>query len=128
MLAMISSASSPSSHKISQPTFFKSSASPSLKSVNFPKERVDLHLGYEELKRYKFGQLQFNPKIRLILVGPMPHSVSGKDEFSSIISMMERTEGFTKIKRLMNGSELKINKTNLKISVQEEIDSGYLVV
>lgn len=98
----------------------------SLKSAEISKERIELHLGYEELKHYEFSKLQYNANYRLILVGPMPHSNTDKGDFSSAITMMENSEGFTKIKRLNNQGSLKITKTNLKIAVEEEIGKGYL--
>lgn len=98
----------------------------SLKSVGISKERIELHLGYEELKKYPFSKLQYNAGYRLILIGPMPHSNTDKAEFSSPISMMEQTDGYPKILRLSSNGQLKITKSNLKISVQQEIDLGYL--
>ena len=62
----------------------------------------------------------------MILVGPMPHSTIDKGEFSSPISMMEQTDGYSKIVRLSSNGELKITKSNLKMTVQQEIDQGYL--
>lgn len=98
----------------------------SLQSVGITKERIELHLGYEELKTYSFSKLQYNAGYRLILVGPMPHSTTDKGEFSSPISMMEQTDGYSKIVRLSSNGELKITKSNLKMTVQQEIDQGYL--
>jgi hypothetical protein len=99
----------------------------SLQSVNIPKDRIELHLGYKELQSFKFLQLQYNPKYRLILAGPIPHSTVDKGSFSSPIAMMENTHGYTKIIRLNSNGELKITKTNLKMTVQQEIDKGYLI-
>ncbi|WP_432718908.1 hypothetical protein [Pectinatus frisingensis] len=98
----------------------------SLQSVGISKERIELHLGYEEAKTYQFTKLQYNASYRIILVGPMPHSTTDKGEFSSTISMMEQTDGFTKVIRMNSNGELKITKSNLKIVVQQEIDNGYL--
>ena len=40
--------------------------------------------------------------------------------------MMEQTDGYSKIVRLSSNGELKITKSNLKMTVQQEIDQGYL--
>lgn len=98
----------------------------SLKSVGISKERIELHLGYEALKKFSFSKLQYNAGYRLILVGPMPHTNTDKAEFTSPISMMEKTDGYPKILRLSSNGQLKITKSNLKINVQQEIDMGYL--
>lgn len=97
-----------------------------LKRLHIEKDRVELHLGYKELKRYPFTTLQYNHNYRLILVGPLPHSVTGKEDFSSIITMMENTDGYTKVVRLCSNQQLKITKSNLRNTVREQIASGYL--
>ena len=98
----------------------------SLKSVGVPKNKIELCLGYEEMVRVNFQRLRYDAAYRLILVGPMPHSTMGKDEFSSAITMMEKTDGYTKIIRMTSGNGLKITKTNLKEVVGEEIRQGFI--
>ena len=98
----------------------------SITSQGISQDRVELHLGYDKLKRYRFGDLQYNSAYRLILVGPLPHSTNGKDGYSSVIAKMEQEEGFTKLVRLLSNGKLKITKTNIKEAVQREIESGYL--
>lgn len=100
----------------------------SIVSQGISKERVELHIGYDELKRYKFNDLQYNSAYRLILVGPLPHSTNDKGKYSSIISRMEQDAGFTKLVRLISNDQLKITKTNVKEAVRREIESGYLSV
>ena len=68
----------------------------------------------------------YNNKYRLIIVGPMPHSTYGKDEFSSAIARMENTEGFPLVRRAIANGGLKITKTNIKQILQEELESGFL--
>lgn len=98
----------------------------SLESVGILKNRVELRLGYDELKHYNFNNLQYNSAYRLILVGPMPHSTMGKGDFSSTIAKMEHTDGFTKVIRLRSNEQLKITKSNLKAVVREQMEEGYL--
>jgi len=99
-----------------------------LKDLGIPKTRVELYFGYNELVKYPFQRLQYKYEYRLILFGPLPHSTSGKDNFSSIINKLEETDGYTKVVRLTDGHALKITKTNLKNAVREEIRNGYLVI
>ena len=88
--------------------------------------RVECHTDYEDIQRYQFNNLMYNHKYRLIIVGPMPHSTYGKDEFSSIITRMENTEGFPCVRRAIANGGLKITKTNIKQILQEELESGFL--
>ena len=73
-------------------------------------------------------KVYYNPNIRLILFGPIPHSTKGRDKYSSIINKLENTDGYPKIIRMTAGSGLKITKSNLKAVLKKEIYSGYLSV
>lgn len=97
-----------------------------LKTLNIPKEKVELHLGYSDSKSYNFRNLQYNPNYRLILFGPIPHSVESKEDYSSVISNLENTEGYPKVIRLTDKHQLKITKSGLKNVIEEQIRIGYL--
>ena len=99
-----------------------------LKEYGINKNRIELHLGYEEAKSYPFRRIQYNPNYRLILFGAMPHSGKGKEERSSIIAQIEDTDGYPKVIRLSDGHGLKLTKTGLKNAVKEQIEIGYLAV
>lgn len=99
----------------------------SISACGISKGRIETHIGYEELKRFDFGRLQYNSAYRLILVGSMPHSTKGKGDYSSAITRMEQEEGFTKVVRLVSNEQLKITKSNLKKAIKKEIDEGYLL-
>lgn len=99
-----------------------------LKKFGIDKNRIELHLGYEEAKNYQFGGIQYNPNYRLILFGAMPHSGKGKEERSSIITQIEDTDGYPKVIRLSDGHGLKLTKTSLKNAIKKEIETGYLLV
>ena len=99
----------------------------SIESVGIPRERVELRLGYDDRSNEEFIRtLRYNNKYRLILVGPMPHSTTATGDFSSAITMMQNTDGYTKVISLYSNGELKISKTNIKQAVQSAVDSGYL--
>ncbi len=99
-----------------------------MKDLGINKDRIELHLGYDEIKRFQFKNIQYKPKYRLILFGPVPHSGEGKQEKSSIISQLESDDGYPKIIRLTDGHGLKITKNNLRTTLEEEIKSGYLEI
>jgi len=99
-----------------------------LKELGISKDRIEMRLGYEEAIRYPYKKLQYNPSYRLVLIGPIPHSIAGKEDASSIITLLEREVGYPKIIRLVSGYELKITKTSLIEAVEREIKNGYLEV
>jgi hypothetical protein len=99
-----------------------------LKECGISKERMELQIGYDNVKKYAFSNIQYNPNYRLILFGPVPHSGEGKKEKSSIITQIESTDGYPKVVRLSDGHGLKITKTSLKKAVLNEIQNGYLEV
>lgn len=90
------------------------------------KSRLECYTDYESIQRYNFSNLMYNDKYRLIIVGPMPHSTYGKDEFSSVINCMENTEGFPCVRRATANGGLKITKTNIKQILREELEPGFL--
>lgn len=99
-----------------------------LKELGINRERVELHLGYEKAKRYNFKNLQYNPNVRLLLFGPVPHSGDGKLDKASIIKQLESDDGYPKVIRLKDDHGLKLTKTSLKRAVSREIHSGYLAL
>ncbi len=99
-----------------------------LKTLGIPKDRIELHTNYDEIKNSSFDNVRYNPKYRLVLFGATPHSSKGKGDESSIIIQMENTDGYPKVIRLTVGHKLKITKTSLKKAVSKEIQDGYLIV
>lgn len=97
-------------------------------SLGFNKDRIELCLGYEEAGKYNFSKLHYNGEYRLIMFGPMPHSVRDKKDNSSIIAKMEKEEGYPKVIRLGNKNELNITKTSIRSALKEEIKSGNLKI
>lgn len=55
------------------------------KEFGLSKQRIELRLGYDEIKNYSFKSLHYNSNYRLILFGPVPHSTRGKGDASSTI-------------------------------------------
>ena len=83
----------------------------------FDRDRLDLHLEYDDAKQFAFEKLQYDGLCAAILVGPMPHSTPGKGDFGSVIAAMEQTDGYPPVFRLTAGDELKITKTSLRVGL-----------
>lgn len=96
------------------------------KSLGIDKDRLELHLSYNDAISYNFKKLKYNPTYRVVLVGPIPHSTTGKLSHSSAITEMEQEEGYPKIARLIAGQELKITKTNIKQTLQMLLEENYI--
>ncbi len=96
------------------------------KELGIDINRVKIIKEYNNLKNYNFSRFQYNTSVRLIFVGPMPHSTKDKGEYSSIITKMEQEEGYPKIVRLVSEGSLKVTKTNLKEALIKEIESKFL--
>lgn len=97
-------------------------------SLKFDKSRFEFELDYEQIVRYNFSDLQYNANYRVVMFGPVPHSCVGKAESSSIITEMERADGYPRIIRLCGNQGLKITKTSFRSALEDLINQGYLAV
>ncbi len=85
------------------------------KSFNIDEDLLECELEYKKIKNYNFNKLEYNTNYHCILVGPMPHSVNGKSDYSSIIAKMENEKDkYPEVIRVTNSNELKITKSSLK--------------
>ncbi|WP_053217762.1 hypothetical protein [Virgibacillus senegalensis] len=98
------------------------------KKQGIDKDRVKLHLGFNEYKKFNFKRLSHRPENRLILFGPIPHSTRDKGNYSSVINMMENEDGFPKVVRLTANQSLKITRNSLTEVIEEEVKTGFLKV
>lgn len=51
------------------------------KQLGLDKKRFELYLEYEDAKKFNFQKMQWQPTYSLLMVGPMPHSGSGKGDY-----------------------------------------------
>ena len=96
-----------------------------VKKLGLDKDRFEFCLDHDKIKTYQFSKMQYNPNYRLVIVGPMPHSTTGKGDSRSIISELENGIGYPKVIRL-GSNELKITKTNFKHALQEQQNANYI--
>ncbi len=96
------------------------------KKAGIGSSRFEFCLEYEATKTFQYSKLQYAPQYRVVLVGPIPHSSTGKADSSSVISKLESAEGYPRVVRLTNGKELKITKSNFKQALSALITENYI--
>lgn len=95
--------------------------------LGIDKTRFEFCLDYDAIQKYNFRKLQYTDKYRLILVGPMPHSTTGKADSGSVIADMEKhSEMYPRIVRMSAGAALKITKSGFKDVLDRMLREGYI--
>lgn len=84
---------------------------------------------YSEATNKNFDVLRESSKYSAVLLGPTPHSVVGKGDFSSIIARIEKEKEFYPyfIRLADKTGNLKISKTCFREALQKLIDSKVLI-
>lgn len=95
------------------------------KDLGFDKNRFEFCLDYNEAKTFPYRKMQYSPKYSAVLVGAMPHSVKDKGDFSSMITAMEKQEGYPPVIR-MGSNELKITKSNFEQALKGLLNQNLL--
>ena len=85
--------------------------------MGFDKSRFEFHLDYDEMKNMRIDSYKYKDCYCAILAGPMPHSGTGKGDFTSIITALENEEGYPHVIR-MGENGLKITKSGFKKALQ----------
>ena len=70
------------------------------KQLGFQKNQFEFCLSYDEMKTYHFDKLRNSAKYAAIVVGPIPHSTTGTGNYSSVITAMEKDEGYPPVFRV----------------------------
>lgn len=97
------------------------------KSLGLEKSRFEFVTEYDKAKAFEFTKLQYASTYRLILFGPVPHSANGKGDSGSVIAEMEKKKDvYPRVERLLNGTTLKITKSNFKEKLQQLIGEQYI--
>ena len=97
-----------------------------IKNLGLGKSRFEFCLGYEEAKMFQYKKLRYNPKYRVIIFGPVPHSSTGKNDSSSVIAEMKNHEGYPRVKVLSGNHAIKITKSNFRDALTELVMENYI--
>ena len=81
---------------------------------------VEIYDDYDKIPNINFRKMQYSSSIAGIIVGPMPHSVKGKGDYSSFIETLQNEPGYPPVVecRTING-KLKVSKTSLWYALGE---------
>ena len=91
------------------------------KNLGIEKDRFEFYLNYEDAKTFDFKKTQWSSKYSYILVGQMPHSGYSKGDYSSVITAIEREDGYPPVVR-MGTSGLKITKSSFRNTLKYLLD------
>lgn len=95
------------------------------KKLGIDKDRLELHLEYEDAKKYDFRHIRYNLHYSVIILGPMPHSGTSKGNYSSVIEMLKKEDGYPPVKTL-GTDELKITKSNFRDALEMLQNEGII--
>lgn len=94
------------------------------KSLGLEKERFEFYLDYDDGKKFEYSKLYYHSNYSLVMVGPMPHSSTGKGDYSSAIAAMEATEGYPPVIRIETSGLKAISKSAFRMKLQEALEQG----
>ncbi len=97
------------------------------KSLGLEKDRFEFYLDYEDGKRFDYSKLYYQSNYSLVMVGPMPHSSTGKGDYSSAIAAMEAMEGYPPVIRIEVSGLRAISKSAFRMKLEEALRSGVIV-
>lgn len=97
-----------------------------IKELGIDKDRFEFCLEYGKGKTYQYSKLRYNPKYRVVLFGPIPHSSKGKHDSSSVIAEMKANEGYPRVEVLSGNNAVKITKSNFKKMLSKLLIEEYI--
>ena len=94
--------------------------------LGLSKERFEFCLDYNKAKKFNFKKLLYNHNYSLIMIGPMPHSSSEKNDFSSVLKYLHDTPGFPPVIGL-GLPTLKITKNIFQKALEDLIARNIII-
>lgn len=85
------------------------------KKLNIPENNIEFVDDYSKMHSYNAEQLRYSDRYSDIIIGPTPHSIKNKGDFSSIIAMIENNpKEYPKLLKAIANNSLKITTSNFK--------------
>lgn len=97
-----------------------------IKDLGLDKNRFEFCLDYGRTKTFQYKKLRYNPDYRVVIFGAVPHSSTGKNDSSSVITEMKNQEGYPRVEVLRGNNSVKITKSNFKQVLTELIKEKYI--
>lgn len=97
-----------------------------IKPLNLDDKRFEFCLKYKDIKKYPFEKLRYNPKYRVVIYGPVPHSSTGKSKSSSALSEMKNNVVYPRVVSLSSNNAIKITKCNFTDALKKLIEENYI--
>ena len=93
------------------------------------KNRLELVNDFKDIKKYNFQKMKFQTmKYAAVLVGPIPHKTKGLKKYPSMISQMEKEDGYPPTRKLMDShNELIITKKTFSDAIMEKIEKRVIL-
>lgn len=99
------------------------------KKLGLDKNRFEMHLEYDDAKKFQYSKMQWAPTYSLVIVGPQGHSSVEKSHYGSAIAKMEQEEGYPPVLRSGRNNELaSISKSYFKELLEFAIKERYIDV
>ena len=90
--------------------------------------RFEFLLDYEKAQTYNYGDLAYNSKYRVILMGQVPHSTTGTAHSGSVLAELENhPDKYPRVVALRTETgELKITKSNFRKTLEMLMEERYI--
>ncbi len=99
------------------------------KDLGISGRRFKFFSEYTKIKSFDFRGLRYNSKCAAILVGPMPHSTPGTEDYGNAIeAMCAPGSGYPPVLRLRASNELKITKNAFIEGMKQLLNDGIICV
>ena len=82
------------------------------KQIGFDSDRLEFRIGYYELRESDVRKLRYSNAYSDVILGPLPHSIALKGDYSSLAARMEQEEGYPNVVRATANRGLKISKSS----------------
>lgn len=90
------------------------------RKLNIPEINIEFVDDYSKMHSFNAEQLRYSDKYSDIIIGPTPHSMKNKGNFSSIIAMIENNpKEYPKLLKAVANNSLKITNSNFKELLQQ---------
>lgn len=90
----------------------------SAKKQGIPESNIEFEHDFSKFHNINLARLEYSDKYSDIIFGPIPHSMAGKGDSSSIIAKMEKeSDKYPRVIRACTSNELKLSITSFRKAI-----------